>query len=119
MPYSVVPQGWPAPALRCANLIPPATGAGVALLAVVPLPSWPELLCPQQYATPSGGASAQVCLPPALTNIKLIPVVEVTSAVALFPSLVAVIVTWPKWSASTTPVALTVAIAGLLLAQVI
>src|SRR2546422_5095823 len=31
----------------------PATAAGIALFVVVPLPSWPRPLFPQQYATPS------------------------------------------------------------------
>src|SRR5439155_20819102 len=59
----------PAPTSRhCAS--GPATGWGVGPApVVVPLPSWPEPLPPQQYATPPG-VRPQSCRYPAVTAVK-------------------------------------------------
>ena len=84
---------------------------------IVPLPSWPELLSPQQYATPAG-VRPHVWLPPALTSTNSIPVVVESVAAPLPSPLIAVIVTWPSPRAITSPVELTVAIAILLLDHV-
>jgi hypothetical protein len=48
----VRPQECCPPALSPAKVSPPDTGTGIELLFVVPLPSWPHLLNPQQYAAP-------------------------------------------------------------------
>ena len=40
------------PVLTATNVSPPDTGTGVELLTVVPFPSSPEALSPQQYAAP-------------------------------------------------------------------
>src|SRR5437867_541192 len=50
MPPFVTPQVKLRFAVRFTNLSVPATGWGVAWGAVVPSPSWPPLLSPQQYA---------------------------------------------------------------------
>jgi hypothetical protein len=67
----VIPQV-AAPALIAKNVSPPATAVGVALLVVVPLPSWPYVLSPQQYATPPV-VSAQALESPTLIRLKLSP----------------------------------------------
>jgi hypothetical protein len=45
---------WKRPALTLAKVSPPLTGTGMKLGLVVPFPSIPEELSPQQYATPAG-----------------------------------------------------------------
>lgn len=53
-PSDVSPQVWDAPAARLANTTPPLTAAGVIRdVPVVPSPSCPAELSPQQYALPA------------------------------------------------------------------
>src|SRR3989442_418706 len=93
-----------------------ATATGVALFVVVPLPSWPRPLFPQQYTAPPV-VTPQVWSPPPLTVAK-VRTDTVIAAVPLCPSLVAVIVAWPAATPVASPVKFTVATAGLLVAQV-
>jgi len=83
------------PALIEANVRPPDTATGIELLAVVPLPSWPHLLNPQQYATP---LVVRPQLPwPALTVPKLNPP-ETGTGVLEF-----VVVPLPSWPYALLP----------------
>jgi hypothetical protein len=52
-PVVVTPQVWTFQVLIVAKRSPPATGIGVVELWMSPpVPSWPELFSPQQYAAP-------------------------------------------------------------------
>src|SRR3989442_12893084 len=106
----------PVPALPAARVSPPATAAGIALFVVVPLPSWPRPLFPQQYATPAA-VTAQVGSSPPPTVAK-VRTATVIAAVPLCPSLIAVIVARPAATPVASPVEFTVATPGLLVTQV-
>ena len=58
---------------------PPETATGVALLVVVPFPSSPAPLNPQQYAAPLV-VTPQVCSYPALTAANVSPPDTATAA---------------------------------------
>ena len=46
----VMAQEWTRPAVMLVNVRPPLTAAGTRLREIVPVPSWPWLLSPQQSA---------------------------------------------------------------------
>jgi hypothetical protein len=56
------------------NVSPPLTATGEARLALVPSPSWPERLSPQQYARPPG-ASLHVWNTPEASRVDVISIV--------------------------------------------
>src|SRR5213593_2633556 len=58
--------------LTAAKVSPPDTATGVELLILVPLPSSPLPLWPQQYAAPAG-VTPQVAATPALTEANVSP----------------------------------------------
>ena len=69
------PQVWPIekpPAAICWK-VKPDTRAGARRATMVPSPSWPRSLFPQQYASPAL-VSAQVCAVPASILVNLSPV---------------------------------------------
>jgi hypothetical protein len=74
----------------------PATLTGTAVFIVVPLPSWPELLSPQQYAV-SPVVTPQLWLVPALTVAKMKPPKTATGT-ALF-----IVVPLPSWPELLSP----------------
>ena len=94
--------------LRSAVALPhhgwPVTLTGTVLFVVVPLPSWPELLDPQQGAMPPV-VTPQLWPLPVLTAAVVVG--TVIAAVPLFPSLVAVAVAWPTWIPVADPAELT------------
>ena len=72
-PVVVTPHVWSKPALTDAQLFPPLTSTGVVLFPrVVPSPSRPLLLDPQQYASPAV-VTPHVWLRSALTDAQLCP----------------------------------------------
>src|SRR6266550_3316636 len=77
------------PAPTAANVSPPDTATGVRLLIVVPFPSSPEPLSPQQYAAPLG-VTPQVSQRTPLTAANVSPPDTATGAgllvVVPFPS---------------------------------
>src|SRR6185369_1710252 len=79
-------------------------------------PSWPLSPRPQHQAEPSL-LSPQLWAPPATTDASETSATVIV-AVPLFPRAVAVIVTLPSETAASTPLAVTVATAGALVAQV-
>ncbi len=81
---------------------------------VVPSPSWPVGLYPQQYASPAV-VMPQVCNNPAVTDDHT---VILTDVVALTDPTVAVIVTTPPCTEVTKPVEDTVAVLSSELDQV-
>ena len=85
-----IPQEWPAPVRTVAKVSPPPTPSGVVLPVVVPSPSWPLLLSPQQYAAPTV-VMPQVFRNPALTAAKVSPP-ETAAGVELL-----VVVPLPSW----------------------
>src|SRR5207249_8518781 len=60
------------PTLTAASVSPPETATGVALLVVVPFPSSPLPLYPQQYAVPLV-VTPQALMKPALTAANVSP----------------------------------------------
>ena len=67
-PFVAIPQlcDWPA-ALTAANVMPPETATGAGWGSALPLPSWPPVLSPQQYATPAM-MTPQLWFVPTLTD---------------------------------------------------
>src|SRR5439155_7097056 len=80
MPQACVPKGLepPAAALTSAKIDPPVTTAGTELLVVVPFPSSPLALSPQQYAAPLV-VMPQVCRKPALNRTNWITVTVISA----------------------------------------
>src|SRR2546422_309741 len=72
-PLDVTPQAPRPLELTDANVSPPDTATGVRLLVVVPVPSWPKALSPQQYATPFGVTPQVEYFSPALTAANVSP----------------------------------------------
>src|SRR3989442_10364226 len=82
MPAAVTPQVWATPPVTAAKLTPggACTSTGLDWFVVVPSPSWPLPLAPQQYAAAlSPVASPQVCKSPPVTAAKLTPAGACTS----------------------------------------
>src|SRR5207245_11273560 len=79
-----------------ANVSAPDTPTGAALGVVVPCPSRPKRLSPQQYAAPPG-VTPQVVPAPALTAAKVRPP-DTATGVALL-----VVVPFPSWPESLSP----------------
>src|SRR2546428_9872095 len=77
------------PALSVANVKPPATGVGMSCWAVVPSPSWPKLLEPQQNAWPDA-LRAHEWKPPASTWIGTVPVAMKCRGLSAAPGVLAV-----------------------------
>src|SRR5688572_26465745 len=80
---------WDPPAVICSNASPPVTATGAARSVVLPSPSCPRLLDPQQYAAP-WAVRPQVCSTPVLREANVSPPVTATGAnrwvVVLSPS---------------------------------
>jgi hypothetical protein len=68
----VNPQACSRPVARALKRRPPETATGVELLVVEPVPSWPDVLSPQQYAAPAL-VSPQVYEPPTARALKFNP----------------------------------------------
>src|SRR6266566_10011771 len=68
------------PASTAAKLSPPVTATGLVRFVVVPSPSWPLSLSPQQYAAPAV-VTPQVWKLPALTAAKVSPPTTATGLV--------------------------------------
>ena len=110
-PPSLAPQHLtPPPAVTTQVLMPPAaiattgpprptTSTGVRLPAVVPLPSWPERLRPQQL-TPPAIVSAQVCQELALIATIVFPALVKSTSTG---TRLLVVVPLPSWPASLAP----------------
>src|SRR5688572_934097 len=97
MPLAVMAQLCASPALIAPNESPPATSCGtVASGVVLPMPSRPSSLFPQQCASPVA-VTAHVCASPPAIDVNLgLPLTAVgTSAFACVPL--------PSWPARFPP----------------
>src|SRR5690606_24732873 len=111
----VIPQVPWKPAVSLLNWWPPDTDTGTSRLVRVPSPIWPLLLTPQQRAVLSL-SRAQLWKPPRVIAVTVSGgAVTVIAVVPLLPSAAAVITALPGDTAVTSPLALTVATAELLL----
>ena len=93
-------QVWNQPTETWAQFFPPGTFFGVASALVLPLPSWPRWLSPQQYSAPPV-VMAQVLDPPADTeaHVDLVPTwTGATESMPLVPLPI-----WPKLSRPPHP----------------
>jgi hypothetical protein len=84
------------PALTPAKLTLPATSTGVDRFVVVPSPSWPNPLSPQQYAAPLA-TRPQVWVPFTLIAAN-VTIPETATGVDLF-----VVVPSPSWPNELSP----------------
>src|SRR5574338_409829 len=73
MPEAVSPHVEAAPAVSDANVTPPDTGLGAVAVSVVPFPSCPEKLEPQQYAEPPGSRPHACCSPTVIVTYLRLP----------------------------------------------
>ena len=87
---------WLPPALSAAKLKPPDTSTGVSRSVVVPSPTWPSMLGPQQWASPAM-VSPQLNDPPGLSEVKLRPPETRTGVSRL------VVVPSPSWPSGFSP----------------